>query len=137
MKTVFTNGCFDILHQGHLDLLNNARKYGDRLVVGINSDESIKRLKGSRRPINNQDFRSNLLLSLKCIDKVLIFNEDTPINLIMSINPDILIKGGDYKKIEVVGSKYVSSYGGKTIILPLTKGFSTTAIIEKILNKYR
>ncbi len=135
MTVVFTNGCFDLIHQGHLDLLKKAKNMGKKLYVGINSDESVRRLKGSERPINAQSFRVNLLESIKYVDKVFLFEEDTPINLIKQIKPDILVKGGDYKINKVVGADFVGSYGGDTIIIPLTPGFSTTNTIKNINNK--
>lgn len=135
MTLVFTNGCFDLIHQGHLDLLKKAKDMGSKLYVGINSDESVKRLKGSERPINTQSFRANLLHSIKYVDKVFLFEEDTPLNLIKQIKPDILVKGGDYKPKEVIGGDFVRSYGGKVIIVPITQGFSTTNTIKNIKNK--
>ena len=135
MTLVFTNGCFDLIHQGHLDLLKKAKSMGSELYVGINSDDSVKRLKGSKRPINCQSFRVNLLESMKYVDKVFLFEEDTPLNLIKQIKPHILVKGGDYKINEVVGADFVRSYGGNTIIIPITPGFSTTDTIKNIKNK--
>ena len=132
-KTIaFTNGVFDILHEGHIKVLSQAASFADVLVVGVNSDTSVKRLKGSERPINNQQSRSLILASLIMTDAVIIFDEDTPLNLIKSIMPDILIKGGDYDPATIVGANEVISNGGKIEIIPLEEGFSTTGIIEKM-----
>ncbi len=132
-KTIaFTNGVFDILHEGHIKVLSQAASFADVLVVGVNSDASVKKLKGSERPINNQQSRSLILASLIMIDAVIIFDEDTPLNLIKSIMPDVLIKGGDYNPATIVGAKEVISNGGKIEIIPLEEGFSTTGIIEKM-----
>lgn len=129
---VFTNGCFDLLHPGHISYLEKARSMGDRLIVGLNSDESVKRLKGSSRPINNQSDRARLLAALHCIDAVVVFEEDTPASLIKQVKPDILVKGGDYTFDQVVGASFVSSYGGRVEILPLEAGYSTTILLEKL-----
>ena len=128
---VFTNGCFDILHKGHLTYLNHARKLGNYLIVGLNSDVSVSNLKGSDRPINSQNFRSKQLLDLDAVDDVIIFNEHTPQNLINELQPNILVKGGDYKKNEIVGSREVEEKGGEVVILPLVPGYSTTEIIKE------
>ena len=127
---VFTNGCFDLLHKGHIDLLNKASTFGDILIVGLNSDSSVKILKGQGRPIENEITRSKKLLEISNVDFVIIFNSETPMNLIIKIMPDVLVKGGDYKKNNIVGSSEVISSGGKVKIVPLTKGFSTTSIIK-------
>ena len=127
-KIVFTNGCFDILHVGHIKYLEEAKKYGDVLVIGLNSDESVKKLKGKDRPINSQQDRLKVLFNLKSVDCVILFNEKTPLNLIKKIMPDVLVKGGDYKKDEVVGNKIVK----KTLILSFIKGKSTSRLINKI-----
>ena len=127
---VFTNGCFDLLHKGHIDLLNKASTFGDILIVGLNSDNSVKTLKGKDRPIENERRRSKKLLEISNVDYVIIFNSETPRDLIMKIMPDVLVKGGDYNKNDVVGSNEVVSAGGKVKIVPLTKGFSTTSIIK-------
>ena len=129
---VFTNGCFDLLHKGHTDLLFNASKYGDILIVGINSDESVKKIKGEERPIECQKTRKKNLLDLIYVDDVYIFEESTPLNMIKSIRPDVLVKGADYNVDEIVGAKFVSSSGGKVKTIPLTLGFSTTKSIEKM-----
>ncbi len=130
-KIVFTNGCFDILHRGHIEYLKKAKELGDVLIVGLNSDDSVKRIKGKDRPINKQEDRAELLASLEFVDYVVIFDEDTPYNLIREIKPDILVKGGDYKIEEIVGREFAK----KTVILPFMEGYSTTAIIEKVRNK--
>ena len=133
-KLVFTNGCFDLLHKGHLDLLSNAAGFGDKLFVGLNSDKSVKKLKGDSRPIQNEKTRAQKLLELKYVNHVIIFEDLTPQNLIHTMSPDVLVKGGDYKKSEIVGAKHVISSGGIVKIVPLTPGFSTTSIIEKSSN---
>ena len=133
-KLVFTNGCFDLLHKGHLDLLSNAAALGDKLFVGLNSDSSVKKLKGDSRPIQNEKTRALKLLELKYVNHVIIFKDYTPQKLIHAISPDILVKGGDYKKNEIVGGEHVISNGGIVKIIPLTPGFSTTSIIEKSSN---
>ena len=133
-KLVFTNGCFDLLHKGHLDLLSNASTFGDKLFVGLNSDTSVKKLKGDSRPIQNEKTRAQKLLELKYVNHVIIFEDLTPQKLVQAISPDILVKGGDYKKSEIVGAKHVISSGGVVKIVPLTPGFSTTSIIEKSSN---
>ena len=133
-KLVFTNGCFDLLHKGHLDLLSNAAGFGDKLFVGLNSDKSVKKLKGDSRPIQNEKTRAQKLLELKYVNHVIIFEDLTPQKLIHAISPDVLVKGGDYKKSEIVGAKHVISSGGVVKIVPLTPGFSTTSIIEKSSN---
>ena len=127
---VFTNGCFDLLHKGHIDLLNKASTFGDILIVGLNSDNSVKTIKGKDRPIENEMSRSKKLLEISNVDFVIIFNSATPKELIMKIMPDVLVKGGDYNKNDIVGSREVISAGGKVKIVALTKGFSTTSIIE-------
>lgn len=134
-KVVFTNGCFDILHRGHLTYLANAKSLGDILVIGVNSDDSVKRLKGPTRPINNESDRSFMLENLKSVDCVFIFSEDTPYNLISKIKPDILVKGGDWKVEQIVGHDIVASYGGQTMSLNFEDGYSTTNIIKKAQGK--
>jgi len=130
---VFTNGCFDILHAGHIDYLNFCKQNGDIVVVGLNSDESISRLKGESRPINNQEDRAKVLSALRSIDYICIFNEDNPLELIKNVKPDILIKGKDWEDKGVVGREFVESYGGKVLLADLTEGKSSTSIIKKIL----
>jgi len=132
-KTVaFTNGCFDILHQGHIASLSDAAREADYLIVGVNSDSSTCRLKGPDRPINNQDARALLLASLLMVDAVIVFDEDTPLNLINAILPDVLVKGGDYTLEQIVGAKEVMAAGGKVVINPILPGYSTTGLIGKI-----
>jgi D-glycero-beta-D-manno-heptose 1-phosphate adenylyltransferase len=132
LKLVFTNGCFDIIHKGHISYLNDAKKLGDFLVIGLNSDSSVKILKGKSRPINNENDRAYVLENLKPVDAVIIFNEDTPYNLIKDIKPDFLVKGGDWKEENIVGSDIVKEYGGKVVSLSFLNNYSTTAILEKI-----
>ena len=131
-KIVFTNGVFDILHEGHIASLSEAATYADILIVGVNADASVKRLKGETRPVNNQQSRVLLLASLLMTDAVVLFEEDTPFNLISSIMPDVLVKGGDYTVEQVVGAKEVIAHGGTVKIAPTLEGFSTTAIIERM-----
>ncbi len=128
---VFTNGCFDLLHKGHIELLKKAKYYGQILIVGLNSDSSVKILKGDKRPIENQEKRTKNLLKLDFVNAVCIFEEKTPIELIKSVRPNFLIKGSDYKKNKVVGSDIIKNWDGEVIIIPLIKGYSTTSIIQK------
>lgn len=135
METVvFTNGCFDIIHPGHIDLLARARNLGTKLIVGINSDSSIRRIKGKPRPFFTQEERAEILKNLQSVDEVFIFDQPTPEILIKNIKPDILVKGGDWKTSEIIGSDFVQSYGGKVYSLPLKEGFSSSKIVEKIQN---
>lgn len=129
---VFTNGCFDIIHSGHLDLLKEARSYGDKLIVALNSDKSISKLKGPERPIIGQSERKKILLALKYVDEVIIFNEENPLKLIKKLKPSILVKGADYTKEQVIGGEFVESYGGQIKLVKLAKGKSTSNIINKI-----
>ena len=129
---VFTNGCFDIIHSGHLDLLKEARSYGDKLIVGLNSDKSISKLKGPERPIIGQSERKKILSALKFVDEVIIFNEENPLKLIKKLKPSILVKGADYTKEQVVGGEFVESYGGEIKLVKLTKGKSSSKIINKL-----
>jgi D-beta-D-heptose 7-phosphate kinase/D-beta-D-heptose 1-phosphate adenosyltransferase len=131
-KIVFTNGCFDILHEGHIYSLSNAASFGDILIIGANSDASVKKLKGESRPVNNEHSRSLILASLAIVDAVTIFTEDTPLELIKAIMPDILVKGGDYTVDQIAGAKEVIANGGEVKIVPLLEGFSTTGLIDKI-----
>jgi len=133
-KVVFTNGCFDILHQGHVDYLSRSADLGDVFVLGLNSDESVKRLKGPSRPINSADSRSIILAALMFIDFIIVFVEDTPERLIEVVKPDFLVKGGDWTVDTVVGGKQVSDAGGKVVIMDYLEGFSTTGILDKIVN---
>jgi len=134
---VFTNGCFDLLHVGHVKYLQKARRLGDLLVLGLNSDDSIRRLKGPKRPLIGQDERAHILAALDCIDYVVIFDEDTPLELISALRPQILVKGGDYTPEGVVGREVVESYGGRVELISFVDGKSTTNIIDKILQEYR
>ncbi|MEP7277020.1 MAG: D-glycero-beta-D-manno-heptose 1-phosphate adenylyltransferase [Bacteroidota bacterium] len=131
-QIAFTNGCFDILHAGHIFSLSQAAREGDKLVVGVNSDASTRRLKGPARPINSEHSRALLIASLVMVDAVVIFEEDTPLEIIKAIMPDTLVKGGDYAVEQVVGAKEVIENGGRVIINPIVAGFSTTGIIDKI-----
>lgn len=133
-KTIaFTNGVFDILHEGHIAVLSKAASFADVLIVGINSDASVKKLKGESRPVNNENSRALIMASLIMVDAVIIFDEETPLQLIKLITPDILVKGGDYTIDTIVGAKEVMEAGGSVEIIPLEAGFSTTGIIDKIL----
>ena len=129
---VFTNGCFDILHKGHLEYLSHSSDLGDRLVIGLNSDNSVRKIKGDSRPINDQESRAFALASLGFVDAIVIFEEETPEELIKALTPNILVKGSDYLENEIVGGTYVRENGGEVKTIPLTEGFSTTNIIEKI-----
>lgn len=131
-KLVFTNGCFDILHKGHVSYLNEAKSLGDFLIIGVNSDSSVRKLKGNGRPVNNENDRAFLLDNLKPVDAVLIFHEDTPYELIKNIIPDFLVKGGDWKEEDIVGSDTVKENGGKVISLKFIDNYSTTGILGKI-----
>ncbi len=135
-KVVFTNGCYDILHPGHIELLSKARALGDVLVVAINSDESVSRLKGPGRPIFDEAERAELLGALEMVDFVCTFSEDTPLEAILKIRPDVLVKGADWGIDEIVGRAEVESWGGKVIALPLVDGQSTTGIVERVLTRY-
>jgi rfaE bifunctional protein nucleotidyltransferase chain/domain len=135
-KIVFTNGCFDILHIGHIKYLEQAKKLGDILVVGVNSDESVKRLKGEKRPINRLSERMLMLDALKSVDFVTYFEEDTPYNLINDIKPHFLVKGGDWNTDQIVGSDIVIENGGQVLSLNFEEGFATTNIIEEIKKRY-
>jgi rfaE bifunctional protein nucleotidyltransferase chain/domain len=132
-KIVFTNGCFDILHRGHVEYLCHARDLGDKLVLGLNTDSSVKRLgKSPERPVNDEQTRATILAALACIDAIILFDEDTPYELISFVQPDVLVKGNDYKAEEIVGYDIVSAKGGKVMTIPLVQGFSTTKLIEKL-----
>ncbi|MBK6339836.1 MAG: D-glycero-beta-D-manno-heptose 1-phosphate adenylyltransferase [Bacteroidetes bacterium] len=131
-KIVFTNGCFDLLHPGHIYLLQEAKKLGDLLVVGINSDQSIKRLKGTSRPIEELTKRIDNLAQLDCVDFIISFEDDTPIDLIKYINPSVLLKGGDYTKATIIGADLVERNGGNVVVIPLLKGFSTTNQLKNL-----
>ncbi len=129
---VFTNGCFDILHHGHLDYLARAASFGNALIVGVNTDASVKRLKGPLRPVNNQDDRLLALASLLVVDAVVLFEEDTPAELIEILKPDVLAKGGDYTIDRIVGARETVARGGRVEVIPFVEGYSTTGLIEKI-----
>ena len=133
-KVVLTNGCFDILHLGHLDYLGKASKLGHKLIVGLNTDTSVKRLKGTNRPVNNEQARAMMLASLAIVDAVVLFEEDTPYELIRRIVPNVLVKGSDYPVEEIVGQDIVLRNGGSVIPIDLLEGYSTTSIIEKMQN---
>lgn len=130
-EVVFTNGCFDILHRGHIEVLMQAAEYGQKLVIGLNTDASVKRLKGTNRPINSEMDRALLLASLAYVDAVCLFDEDTPFNLINQIKPDVLVKGGDYSESTIVGADVVKQNGGQIIIIPTLGSYSTTRILEQ------
>lgn len=129
-RVVFTNGVFDLLHPGHVDILTTARALGDALIVGLNSDSSVRRLKGPTRPVRTEGDRGVVLAALECVDAVVVFDEDTPLQVIRSLTPDVLVKGGDYTVDTVVGAPDVLARGGKVIIVPLTPGHSTTGTVE-------
>ena len=131
-KLVFTNGCFDILHAGHVDYLQNARQLGDGLLVGLNNDESVRKLKGDSRPIVDERARAMVLAALESVDTVVLFKEETPGRLIDQVQPDVLVKGGDYLAEEIVGYQTVTTKGGTVKVLPFLEGYSTTNIIKKI-----
>lgn len=140
-KLVFTNGCYDILHPGHVDLLMRARKLGDGLILGLNSDASVRRIKGHlggggapgpKRPLNSQEERAYVLAALECVDFVVIFDEDTPYELIRAVKPQVLVKGGDWPVEKIVGRDLVEAGGGTVVSLPLLPGYSTTGLIERI-----
>ena len=132
-KIVFTNGCFDILHRGHVEYLSHARDLGDKLILGLNTDASVKRLgKSPERPINSQETRAIILAALECVDAIILFDEDTPLELIDFVQPDVLVKGSDYKAEDIVGYDIVTAKGGQVITIQLVDGFSTTKLIEKM-----
>jgi D-beta-D-heptose 7-phosphate kinase/D-beta-D-heptose 1-phosphate adenosyltransferase len=136
-KVVFTNGVFDLLHRGHLDYLQTAKSTGDYLVVGVNTDASVKRLKGDRRPVIGEGNRAFALACLRFVDAVTLFDQDTPLELIRTLKPDILVKGADYREDQIVGAEDVRSWGGEVLRIPLTEGESSTNLIERILRAYR
>lgn len=131
-RVVFTNGVFDLLHPGHVDVLRAAREQGDALIVGLNSDASVRRLKGPERPVRTEAERAYVIAALRCVDVVTVFDEDTPLELVRAILPDVIVKGGDYTEDTVVGAREVRARGGDVVIVPLTPGQSTTSIIEKL-----
>lgn len=131
---VFTNGCFDILHAGHIASFSEAAAQGDILIVGLNADDSIRGLKGPNRPVNDERSRATVLAALAMVDAVVVFHEDTPLQLIRHVRPDVLVKGGDYRLEDIVGAKEVQEWGGRVVINPIVEGFSTSALIQKIQN---
>ena len=133
-KVVFTNGCFDLIHLGHIEILARSSDFGDKLIIGVNSDLSIKKLKGENRPIIEESSRIKQLSALEFVDAVVLFDEDTPLKLIETIKPDVITKGGDYTAKNVVGNEVVSQKNGEVVIIPLTQGYSTTSILNKIKN---
>ncbi len=136
-RVVFTNGCFDILHAGHIRYLEAAAEKGDRLIIAVNSDESVKKLKGESRPINILSSRLFLLASLRCVDAVFPFYEETPLHVILQLKPDVLVKGGDYTPDTIVGAREVLSWGGRVDVIPYVEGFSTTNLENKILSLHK
>ncbi len=133
-RVVFTNGCFDVLHRGHVEYLACARKKGDVMIVGLNSDDSVRRLKGPTRPVNDFFARATVLAALRSVDAVVGFDDDTPLRLIELVRPDVLVKGSDYRPENIVGADVVLAYGGRVQTVDLTPGFSTTTLIEKMRN---
>ena len=131
-KIIFTNGCFDIIHPGHIHILSKAKSLGDILVVGLNSDLSVKKLKGDKRPLVSEDDRSRVLLSLRFVDYVIIFNELTPLKVIKKIKPDFLVKGGDYNENDIVGSDFIKAYGGQVEIIKFLDGYSSSNYIDNL-----
>ena len=133
-KIVFTNGCFDIMHKGHIEVLSKSSDLGDKLIIGLNSDSSVQKLKGNSRPIIDENSRAIALAALSFVDAIVLFSEETPINLISNLTPDILAKGGDYEIRTIVGHEIVQKNGGEVILIPFVDGFSSTNIINKIKN---
>jgi rfaE bifunctional protein nucleotidyltransferase chain/domain len=131
-KVVFTNGVFDLVHRGHIEYLEDARALGDRLVVGVNTDASVRRLKGTSRPIVGERDRATVIGALSCVDLVILFDEDTPLQLIEAVAPDVLVKGGDYAVADIVGRAFVESRGGRVVTVPLREGLSTSDIVRRI-----
>lgn len=131
-KIVFTNGCFDLLHRGHVEYLAKAAALGTKLIIGLNTDASVRRLKGESRPVNDEEARALVLASLSYTDKIVFFDEDTPLELIRYIQPDLLVKGNDYRPEDIVGYDIVKAKGGEVITIPLTEGYSTTGLLDKI-----
>ena len=134
-KVVFTNGVFDLLHPGHVDVLTAARARGDSLIVGVNTDASVARLKGPGRPVRSEAERAYVLAALEAVDLVVLFEQDTPLELVRALRPDVIVKGGDYTVDSIVGASEVESWGGEVVVVPLTPGQSTTSIIEKLSGK--
>ncbi len=136
-KVVFTNGCFDIIHAGHVEYLSRARKLGGALIIGMNSDRSVQRIKGNGRPVNNQKARAKVLSALSFVDYIVIFNEETPEKLIRRIVPDILVKGADWKGKKIAGADFLKLRGGKVTFIPFVDGYSTTSLINKIARNHK
>lgn len=136
-KVVFTNGCFDILHSGHIQYLEKAKSFGDVLVVGLNSDSSVRKIKGPKKPVVRHRDRALIVAALEMVDFVVVFNEETPLNLITVLKPDILVKGADWKNKDIVGSDVVTSYGGKVKRVIFKKGYSTSGLIFSILSRFK
>jgi len=134
-RVVFTNGCFDLIHVGHTRYLQEARKLGDVLIVGVNSDRSVRRIKGKKRPVIPEEERAEVLSALQCVDFVVIFHEPDPLNIISLLKPDVLVKGGDWGEDAIIGREVVESIGGKVVRIPEIKGASTSSIIDKIVNR--
>lgn len=133
-KIVFTNGCFDIIHRGHIEYLAQAASLGNRLIIGVNTDQSVQRLKGPNRPVNDEQTRAEVLAAFGFVDAVILFDEETPLNLITQLKPDVLAKGGDYTPDTIVGADVVKANGGEVLVIPFVSGFSTTSVINKILS---
>ncbi|MDP4198507.1 MAG: D-glycero-beta-D-manno-heptose 1-phosphate adenylyltransferase [Bacteroidota bacterium] len=136
-KLVFTNGVFDILHAGHVSYIHDARKLGDGLVLGLNSDASVRSIKGPKRPLMHEQDRATVLAALRTVDAVLIFDDDTPLELVRFVQPDVMVKGGDYTRETIVGADVVEARGGRVITIPLLEGRSTTGVVERILERYQ
>jgi len=134
-RVVFTNGVFDLLHPGHVDVLVGARRQGDALIVGVNSDDSVRRLKGPTRPVRTVAERCYVLAAMEAVDAVVVFDEDTPFELIAHLRPDVLVKGGDYSEASIVGAREVRGWGGDVVVVPLTPGHSTTSTIERLRDR--
>jgi len=135
-RLVFTNGCFDLLHPGHIDYLERARALGDTLIIGLNDDASVRKLKGPLRPINTLADRSRMLGALYCVDLVVPFAEETPLKLISALLPDVLVKGGDYQPDDIVGATEVRAHGGKVVVMPFIGGFSSSSLIQRIVDRH-
>ena len=133
-KTVFTNGCFDILHLGHIDYLNRSAQLGSKLVVGLNTDASVRKIKGENRPIQDENSRLSILAALECVDAVVLFDEETPLELIKVVKPDVLVKGADYEIEQIVGAKEVKEYGGEVKTIAFLEGYSTSNIVKRLKN---
>ncbi|RMG24679.1 MAG: D-glycero-beta-D-manno-heptose 1-phosphate adenylyltransferase [Bacteroidetes bacterium] len=131
-RIIFTNGCFDLLHLGHIDYLERAKQLGGKLVLGLNSDASVRRIKGPKRPLMDENTRARMLAAMEFVDAVIIFEEDTPIPLLLQLKPDVLVKGGDYRLDEIVGHEEVQAYGGEVQRVPFLEGYSTTGMLEKL-----